>query len=256
MDKKRLTIVCVGGKVIENRDSLKVLIRDFAALKGARLLVHGGGEIAFKVASRMNLKVRNDASGSPIIDNDMIDVMSMVHGGLINKRLVALLERANTAAIGLTGADMRLLVAARAVGDVGWKGNIKRVNTTLLQNLLDKEVVPVIAPLAGDANAQTYYVDEDEITAEVARVLSLTRDITIVYITDRNGVLMNELDPDSVIASLSRTRYANLKEMGIIAGGMVPKIDSAFSSIDHGVKQVYVTSVDRLAHLEQATRIK
>lgn len=252
---KRLTILCTSGAIIEQPDSLRLLIRDFAAIKGAKLLVHGGGEMADTFARKMGIKPKTAKDGGIIISNAMIDVLTMVHGGLINKRLVALLQRVGMNAVGLTGADMNLLVASRRNAVHGWKGEVMKVNTPLLQQLLDGHVVPVLAPIAYDTNAQAHYLDAEEIARVVARVLSLTWEISIIYLTSRHGVLMNESDPDSVIASLNRSRYANLKEMGIIAAAGAALVESAFASIDQGVKSVYITSVDRLGALDQGTKI-
>lgn len=254
--KPKLTILCASGNVLENPESLRLLIRDFVAIKGSKLLVHGGGEMAYSFAREMGIKPRKADDDKPIISDQLIDVLTMVHGGLINKRLVALLQRAGASAVGLTGADMNLLVAGRRNDKHGWQGEVKKVNTPLLQQLIDAKVIPILSPIAYDQNAQAHYVDETEITQVVARVLSLSRAITIIYLNDRHGILMNENDPDSVIPSLSRSRYANMKEMGMLGNEVTAFLDSAFSSLDHGVNRIYITSIDRLAHLEQGTLLK
>lgn len=259
MPKKKLTILCAGGKVIEEPDSLRKLIRDFVAITGRKILVHGGGDMTQRVAAKMGVKVQNTRDGRPIVGEQLLHVMAMVHGGLIDTRLVTLLQWHGVKALGLTGADMNLLLAAKRAADgvdCGETGEICKVNAPALQMLLDADVTPVVAPLAHDGNSHLLSVDPDDVAAELGRALATSHDITLIYCTDRNGVLMNEHDPDSVIAALKRTQYRNLKEMGIIKGGMLPKIDSAFSSIDHGVKHVIITSVARLHNREQGTHIK
>ena len=255
--KQKLTIICASGDILERPDSLRSLIKDIAAIKGGKILVHGGSgsEIDTTFASKMKVKVKRASDDKPIISDRLIDVLIMVHAGLVNKRLVALMQRIGVSAVGLTGADLNLLVAVQKDKEHGRQGVVRKVNTPLLQQLLESKVVPVLCPIAYDVTAQPFYLDEREITSTVARVLAIARDISIIYLTDRHGVLSNENDPDSVITRLSRSQFNNLKDMGIIKSNAADMIESAFNSIDYGVSRVFITSVERLAHLEHATLI-
>lgn len=255
--KQKLSIICTSGDILERPESLRSLIKDLSAIKGGKILVHGGSgsEMDTDFASKMKVKVRRAADDKPIISDRLIDVLIMVHAGLVNKRLVALMQRVGVSAVGLTGADLNLLVAVQKDKEHGRQGVVRKVNTPLLQQLLESKVVPVLCPIAYDSAAQPYYLDEREITSTVARVLALTRDISIIYLVDRRGVLMNEHDPGSVINNLTRSQYASLKAAGVIKGDIAAMVESAFSSVDHGVSRVYITSVDLLSHLDQATVI-
>lgn len=258
MERKELTILCVGGKAIETPESLRKLIKDFVKIKGRKIMVHGGGDMVTTIADKLGVKPKRAADGEPVVDRKWLDVSTMVHGGLTGSHLVSLLQWHGTTALSLTGIDLALLTAARHAPegvDRGSLGKVKKVNAAMLNTLLEAGVVPVIAPIATDGRGGSLYVDEDDVAAEVARALAPTHEITLVYCTDRNGVLMNEQDPDSVIAVLRRTQYRNLREMDIIKGGMVPKIDSAFSSIDHGVSRVLITSVENLGRTDAGTLI-
>ena len=256
--KQKLTIVCASGDILERPESLRSLIKDLTAIKGGKILVHGGSgsEMDTTFASQMKVKVRRAGDDKPIISDRLIDVLIMVHAGLINKRLVALLQRTGVSAVGLSGADLNLLVAVQKDKEHGRQGVIRKVNTPLLQQLLESKVVPVLCPIAYDSTAQPFYLDEREITSVVARVLALAREVSIIYLTDRHGVLMNDNDPNSVIANLSRSQFNNMKETGLIEGDAADLVESAFASIDHGVSRVFITSVERLSHLEKATVIK
>ena len=245
MARKKLTILSVGGKVIEEPASLRKLIKHFIALEGRKIMVHGGGEMALRIAGKLGAKPKLAADGTPIIDERFLDVLTMVHAGLIDTRLTALLQLNGVTAVGLTGIDMGLVTAVKRPR-MGAMGKVNKVNTQQLLRFLDAGVIPVLASLVADAKGARLYADEDDVAAEVARVLAPTHEVTLVYCTDRKGVLMNEHDPDSVIAVLRRSQYRNLREMEIIKGGMVAKIDSAFSSIDHGVSRVIITGATNL----------
>ncbi len=255
MARKKLTIMCAGGKVLEEPDSLRKFIKHFVTLEGRKIMVHGGGEMALRIAARLGIKPKSQPNGEPVMDEDLLNVYTMVHAGLIETRLTALLQLHGITAVGLTGIDMGLVTATRKARAGAW-GKVNKVNTPQLLRLLDEDIIPVIASLVADAKGARLYADEDDVAAEVARVLAPTHEITLVYCTDRNGVLLNEHDPDSVIAVLRRSQYRNLREMEIIKGGMLPKIDSAFSSIDHGVSRVLITGVDNLDRPGHGTLIK
>lgn len=258
MEKEKLLIVKVGGKVVENPDTLRKLIKDLVAIKCRKVLVHGGGSMATKVAKSMGIKTTM-VDGRRVTDDKMIDVVTMVYGGLVNKRLVALLEWNKVNAIGITGADMDVILAEkRPVKDVdyGWVGDVKRVNARSLSSLIETGVVPVIAPLTHDGKGHILNTNADTIAAEVAKALAHKYDVTLTFCMEKRGVLLNEQDDDTVLPVIKPTQYAMMKETGLIKGGMIPKLDNAFSCLDYGVREVIVTAASALSDLTQGTHIK
>lgn len=256
--KQKLTIVKVSGKIVEKPEALKTFVREFATIKVAKLLIHSGAELASKVGQRMGIKTQFIDS-RPIVDENTLKLLTMVYGGLVNKQFVALLQGRKVNALGVTGADMNLMQSVRqpmGEHDMGWTGAIKQVNAQAISSLLDAGIVPVIAPITHDGNCNLLFNETDAMAAETAKALALRYDVTLIYCFEKNGVLLNVDDPDSVIAVLKRTQYKNMREMDIIKDWFVNKLDNAFSAIDHGVKEVVITNAANLAKPTLGTHIK
>ena len=258
--RQKLTIVNVEGVVVENPENLKALIRDFAAIQGLKLFVHGEGTMASMVAEKMGINIRQTADGRDVIDDRVMDLVTMVYGGLVNKRLVAIMQWRGLNAAGLSGVDLNLVLSARVPSkpvDVGRMGMVKRVNSTMLIKLLDEGVVPVIAPLTHDGRGNLLNADVEMLAYEIARTLTIAYDVTIINVMgEKNGVLTNENNPDSVIPMLRRSQYKALREMGIIKPQAYGAIDRAFSAIDHGVSEVVIINASRFSDLSGGTHIK
>ncbi len=256
---EQIIVVKVGGKVVENPEALNGLIKGFSALKCRKVMVHGGGVMATRVADAMGIKTTM-VEGRRITSDQMIDVVTMVYGGLVNKRIVAQLQHHSVKAVGLCGADMNIMLADRRPPvkgiDYGWVGDVKHVDGKALSTIVESGVVPVIAPLTHDGKGQLLNTNADTIAAEVAKGLASLYDVTLVYCFEKNGVLLNPDDDDSVLHSLKASQYEAMKEMGIIKDGMVPKLDNAFSTLKHGVKEVIITSAASLGDLSRGTHIK
>lgn len=252
---EKLTIVKVGGKIVEEEDSLDALLNDFSKIKGFKLLVHGGGRSATKLASQLGIESKM-VGGRRITDAETLRVVTMVYGGLVNKNIVARLQSMNVNALGLTGADMNLIRSVkRPVKDVdyGFVGDVEKVNAELLADLIAKGVVPVLAPLTHDGHGSMLNTNADTIAGETAKALSSFFDVTLIFCFEKRGVLMDENDDDSVIPSLTRSEYEAYVKKEIIKGGMLPKLENAFKVIEGGAKKVFITSASALSDLESGT---
>lgn len=242
MDK--LTIIKVGGKIVEEPASLQRLLDDFAAIDGPKVLVHGGGRSATKIAAQLGIESQM-VNGRRITDAPMLQVVTMVYGGLVNKNIVAGLQARNINAVGLTGADMNVILSdKRPVKDIdyGFVGDVKQVDGKRLAALLNDGIIPVMAPLTHDGNGNMLNTNADTIAAETAKGLAPYFDVTLIYCFEKKGVLRDENDDDSVITEITPQQFKQLVEQGIIQGGMIPKLENAFQAINAGVKQVVITS--------------
>jgi acetylglutamate kinase len=246
MDK--LTIIKVGGKIVEEKETLDALLSDFSKIEGHKLLVHGGGRSATKLAADLGIESKM-VNGRRITDAEMLRVVTMVYGGLVNKNIVAGLQAQGVNALGLTGADMNVILSdKRPVKDVdyGFVGDVKEVNSELLADLIARGVVPVMAPLTHDGKGNMLNTNADTIAGETAKALAKHFDVTLVFCFEKKGVLRDENDDESVIPEISREDFKRLTEEGVIQGGMIPKLENAFQSIDAGVKKVIITKASNI----------
>ena len=240
---EKLTIVKVGGKIVEEEDSLDALLNDFSKIKGFKLLVHGGGRSATKLASQLGIESKM-VGGRRITDAETLRVVTMVYGGLVNKNIVARLQSMNVNALGLTGADMNLIRSVkRPVKDVdyGFVGDVEKVNAELLADLIAKGVVPVLAPLTHDGHGSMLNTNADTIASETAKALAKYYEVTLIYSFEKKGVLRNPDDDESVIPIITHRDFEKYINDGTVAGGMIPKLENAFAAIDAGVKKVNIT---------------
>lgn len=243
-----LTLIKVGGKIVEEASSLQRLLTDFAAISGHKLLVHGGGRSATRIAEQLGIESRM-VDGRRITDAETLRVVTMVYGGLVNKNIVAGLQARGVNALGLTGADMDVIRSVkRPVKDIdyGYVGDVERVDARLLGDLIARGVVPVMAPLTHDGAGNLLNTNADTIASETARALAARFDVTLVYCFEKKGVLRDPDDEDSVIPSLNRRSFEALTADGTIAGGMIPKIENALAAIKAGVKRVIITRADAI----------
>ncbi len=256
--KDKLTIIKVGGKIVEEKESLDSLLRDFAAIEGFKLLVHGGGRSATKVAAQLGIETLM-IDGRRVTDDAMLDVVTMVYGGLVNKKVVARLQSLGIDALGMTGADMNIIHShkrpVKSV-DYGWVGDVDSVNGEALSALLRSGVVPVVAPLTHDGEGHLLNTNADTMAGETAKGLAPFFDVSLVYCFEKPGVLRDENDDDSVIAEIDPALFASLKEEGIVTGGMLPKLENAFNALDHGVGEVVITRASSLDDLSLGTHIR
>lgn len=256
--KERITIVKVGGAVVEDELQLSQLLTDFTKISGKKILVHGGGRRATKVAALLGIESQM-IGGRRVTDKDMLDVVTMVYGGLVNKNLVARLQACGENAVGLSGADMDIIRSHKRPlksmkmddgttkdVDFGFVGDVDEVNADMLSALIEKGVTPVLAPLTHDGEGHILNTNADTIASETAKSLAKYYDVTLVYAFEKKGVLSNPGDDDSVIPVITRSDFDRYVADGTIAGGMIPKIENALAAVDAGVKEVKITRADNL----------
>lgn len=235
--KEEVNIVKIGGNVIDNEATLNAFLDDFAALEGRKLLVHGGGKVATELGEKMGIETKM-VEGRRITDLESLKLAMMVYGGLVNKSVVAKLQAKGCNAIGLTGADGNLIEAEiRPVKDIdyGYVGDIKKVNTSFLIELLDSDVVPVLAPLTHNKEGVMLNTNADTIAAEVAAALGKVYETQLSYCFELKGVLRDIDDKNSVIEEMAHSDYMELRNQGIISRGMIPKLDNCYNAINSGV---------------------
>jgi acetylglutamate kinase len=246
----KLTIVKVGGKVVENDSSLKVLLTDFAKIEGFKILVHGGGVLATKMAEQLNVKSRI-IEGRRITDIETLRIVTMVYAGLVNKNMVASLQSLNINAIGLTGADLNIIRSIKRpvqTIDYGFAGDVEEINVETLKLLLNNKFTPVLSPITHDKQGNLLNTNADTIASETAKTLAEHYDVTLVYCFEKSGVLLNENDEKSVIPFINRSLFDEYKRKKIISDGMIPKLENALQAVEKGVKQVIITKASEILH--------
>jgi len=242
--KEKLTIVKVGGAVVEDDGQLRQLLADFAAIEGRKILVHGGGRKATSMAQRLGIETHM-VDGRRITDSNMLEVVTMVYGGLVNKQLVAQLQAAGVNAIGLTGADVDIIRSHRRPVtngiDYGFVGDVDCADGHMLAYLIEKGIVPVIAPLTHDGQGNLLNTNADTMASTTATALATDYDVTLIYSFEKKGVLRDADNDDSVIPVITRADFEHYRANGTINGGMIPKIENALRAVDAGVKRVVIT---------------
>jgi len=242
--KERLTIVKVGGAVVEDEAQLAQLLKDFSAIEGRKVLVHGGGRRATQVAARLGIESQM-VGGRRITDSQMLEVVTMVYGGLVNKHVVACLQAEGIKALGLTGADADVIRSHKRPlkdgVDFGFVGDVDAVSDETLSQLIEQGLVPVLAPLTHDGQGTLLNTNADTIASEAAKALARRYDVTLIFSFEKKGVLSNPDDDESVIPVITRADFERYKADGTISGGMLPKIENALSAIETGVSRVIIT---------------
>ncbi len=244
MERQKCTVVKVGGAVVEDEQQLQRLLRDFAAIEGRKVLVHGGGRKATNMAARLGVETTM-VGGRRITDGPMLEVVTMVYGGLVNKNLVARLQANGVNAIGLTGADTNVMRSHKRPPkdgvDFGFVGDVDNTNGQTLKTLIEMGITPVMAPLTHDGQGNMLNTNADTIASETAKALAPYYEVTLIFSFEKKGVLANPNDDDSVIASISHDDFARYKADGTISGGMIPKVENALAAVDAGVEKVIIT---------------
>ncbi|SMO53250.1 N-acetylglutamate kinase [Saccharicrinis carchari] len=245
---QQLSIIKVGGKVVETPESLQQLLNDFVALPGLKVLVHGGGRSATKVAEQLGIETKM-VEGRRITDMETLKVVTMVYAGLVNKNIVASLQAKGANAIGLTGADLNLIKAIKRPVkniDYGYVGDVESVQVEELMELLNKKVVPVIAPLTHDGLGNMLNTNADTMASALAGALAKHYRVNLVYCFEKRGVLSNPNDDDALIDKLSHPLFKQYQQSGVIAEGMIPKLDNGFNALNKGVEKVIITNTEGL----------
>ncbi|CAG5012908.1 Acetylglutamate kinase [Dyadobacter sp. CECT 9275] len=243
-----LYIIKIGGNVIDNPEACSRFLSEFSKIPGPKILVHGGGKIATQIAARLQIETQM-VEGRRITDKPMLDVVTMVYGGLVNKTLVAQLQVSGCNAIGLTGADGGIIRSVKRpvkTVDYGFVGDIEAVNASQINALLESNLVPVIAPLTYDKAGTLLNTNADTMASATAIAMASFYTANLIYCFEKKGVLSDPDNDDAVIPSLSPVSYLEHKEKGVINKGMIPKLDNAFAALQAGVGKVTICHADDL----------
>lgn len=267
-NREKVTVVKVGGAVVEDPEQLAELLDNFSAIKGKKVLVHGGGRRATKVAAQLGIE-SHMVGGRRITDAEMLSVVTMVYGGLVNKNLVARLQAKGVNALGLTGADMDVIRSHKRplksvkmddgttqMVDFGYVGDVDYADGARFASLLDSGITPVVAPLTHDGEGNMLNTNADTMASTVAKALAERYDVTLIFSFEKKGVLSNPDDDDSVIPVITRALYNKYVADGTISGGMMPKIENALEAVESGVKRVIITLAAAISDDTQGTTIQ
>lgn len=249
MDK--LLVIKVGGNIIDDETKLSSFLKDFAAIEERKILVHGGGKMATKLAAQLNIP-QQVVEGRRITDAETLKIVTMVYAGYINKNIVAQLQANNCNAIGLCGADGDVILAHKRqhpVMDYGFVGDIDAINAGLIKSLLEKNITPVFAPITHDQRGQLLNTNADTIAQELAKGLSHDYEVTLIYSFEKKGVLLDVNDETSVVRNMNPSYYRELKANEKIVEGMIPKLDNAFTALNSGVNKVIIGNAEQLKEL-------
>jgi acetylglutamate kinase len=248
--KQRLFVIKVGGNIIDDEEKLTSFLQSVASVASHKIVVHGGGKIATTIGNKLGIESKY-INGRRITDDATIDLVTMVYGGLINKKIVAQLQALNCNAIGLTGADGNIIPATkRTVKDIdyGWAGDIdnSKVKSKNLKTLLESDFTPIFAPLTHDEQGHILNTNADTIASSLAIALSEFYDVRLVYCFEKKGILENVEDENSVIHLINKEKYKQLLDEQKLFSGILPKIDNAFAAIDAGVHEVLIGDANDL----------
>ena len=244
----QLSIIKISGNIIDDDGRLSAFLDNFAAVPGKKILVHGGGKLATKVAEGLGVQ-QQLVDGRRITDDETLKIVTMVYAGTINKNIVAQLQARGCSAIGLTGADGNAILAHKRTNsgiDYGFVGDVDAVNTSLLTSMLLLDKTLVFAPITHDGKGQLLNTNADTIAQELARALSSGFEVSLIYSFEKSGVLLNADDDGSVIGRLNAADYEDLKNRKVIFAGMIPKLDNAFAALRSGVARVIIGRAEEL----------
>jgi acetylglutamate kinase len=249
--KDKLYIIKIGGNIIDDEKKLFSFLQSFASIQSPKILIHGGGKVATKLASQLGME-QQLIDGRRITDAETLKIVTMVYAGYINKNIIAQLQSHNCNAIGLCGADGNLIQSHKRQHptiDYGFVGDVDEVNTTLLKNLLEQNITIVIAPITHNKKGLLLNTNADTIAQEIAQAMSEFYEVDLIYSFEKAGVLMNAEDDSTVISLINQSSCKDLKERKIIHSGMIPKLDNAFTALDKGVSRVIIGKAEQLENL-------
>ena len=249
MDK--LFVIKIGGNIIDDNTKLALFLQEFAAIKDKKILVHGGGKLATRLAEDLGIEQKL-LDGRRITDAETLKIVTMVYAGYINKNIVATLQSFNCNTIGLSGADGDSILAHKRVHpgmDYGFVGDVDAVNTKLISSLLEQHYSIAFAPITHDQQGQLLNTNADTIAQEIAKRMSEQYEVALIYAFEKNGVLLNADDNSTIIPKITPLYYQKLKETKNIFSGMIPKIDNAFTALNAGVKNVIIGNAENLPAL-------
>jgi acetylglutamate kinase len=250
-----LYIVKIGGNIIDDEKKLSSFLKSFASIEDKKILVHGGGKLATKLAEKMNVKQKM-IEGRRITDAETLKIVTMVYAGYVNKNIVAQLQSFDCNAMGLSGVDGDIILAHKRKHpaiDFGYVGDVDAVNIPLLKNLLQQNLSLVFAPITHDMSGQLLNTNADTIAQEIAKAMSNEYEVKLIYSFEKSGVLMDADDENTVISSINPVYYKELKAKEKIFAGMIPKLDNAFAALNNGVNKVIIGKAEELDRLVKGT---
>lgn len=253
MDK--LFVIKIGGNIIDDEKKLHAFLKEFSSIDGRKILIHGGGKLATRMAEQMGI-TQQLVDGRRITDAETLKIVTMVYAGYVNKNIVAQLQAENCNAMGLCGADGDAILAHKRKHpaiDYGFVGDVDGINSGLLKSLLEQNISIVFAPITHDQRGQLLNTNADTIAQELAKGMSGLYDVQLVYSFEKSGVLLDADDDSTVIPELKPSYYQQLKAKQVIFAGMLPKLDNAFAAIDSGVKKVIIGKAENLKQLLRGT---
>lgn len=246
-----LKVVKIGGNIVDNPEKLDKFLKDFAALKGDKILVHGGGKIATHISKALGIETQM-INGRRVTDGETLKVVTMVYAGLVNKTIVSKLQYIGCNSVGLSGADGKFIVSKRRAAtpiDYGFVGDpvVEKFGASTAKTLMDAGFTVVVAPITyDDADGSLLNTNADTVAQTVAVGMASLCDVELVYCFEKQGVLMDVNNDDSVIPEITVEKFAELKSQGIVADGMLPKLENAFKAIGSGVKSVVICSAENI----------
>jgi acetylglutamate kinase len=252
----KLYTIKIGGNIIDDETKLASFLKEFAAIEEKKILVHGGGNLATKLAARLGIE-QQLIDGRRITDAETLKIVTMVYAGYINKNIVANLQSFNCNAVGICGADGDVILAHKRkhpVLDYGFVGDVDAINVDLINNLLEKNMALVVAPITHDGQGQLLNTNADKIAQEISKALSKSFEITLIYSFEKAGVLLDANDDNTVINKISPVSYKELKQKQVIFAGMIPKLDNAFTALNNGVNKVIIGKAENLHQLIEGTQ--
>lgn len=257
--KETLYIIKIGGEIIDSENDLPNFLDQFSSIKDKKILIHGGGKLATNIANQLNIK-QTMIDGRRITDSNTLDIVTMVYAGLINKKIVSLLQAKNVDSIGLCGADANLIQAKKRENrglDYGFVGDIISINTAFLQDILIKNFTPIISPITHNKNGQLLNTNADSITNEIGVAMNLFFDVHIIYCFDKLGVLLDVNDENSLLKTIDYNTFEDLKNQQKIYSGMIPKLDNAFAAKNNQIIHVFLgKGTELLSILQHKTGTK
>lgn len=251
----KLYVIKIGGNIIDDEAKLASFLEDFAAIGEKKILVHGGGKLATRMAEQLGVE-QQLVDGRRITDAETLKIVTMVYAGFINKYIVAALQARDCNAIGLCGADADAIRAHKrkhTVPDYGFVGDVDSINTGLISSLLEKDLAVVFAPLTHDGQGQLLNTNADTIAQEIAKGMSTSYDVQLIYSFEKNGVLLDADDDSTLIPEMNPSYYFELKARNKIFAGMIPKLDNAFAALQSGVGKVIIGKAENLPGLVNGT---
>jgi len=251
----KLYIIKIGGNIIDDENKLFPFLKEFAAIDEHKILVHGGGKLATRLAEQLKIP-QQVVEGRRITDAETLKIVTMVYAGYINKNIVAKLQASNCNAMGLCGADGDAILAHKRqhpVMEYGFVGDVDTINTSLINSLLEKNITPVFAPITHDQQGQLLNTNADTIAQELAKGLSSDFEVTLIYSFEKSGVLLNVEDESTLIPVINPASYKKLKTENRIFAGMIPKLDNAFAALNSGVGKVIIGKAEKLKELITGT---